>query len=40
MLSAEEVLALVPQQRPFRFLDRVISIDESNAVGEYTFRPD
>ena len=40
MLSPEEVLALVPQQRPFRFVDRLRAIDESGATGEYTFRPD
>ena len=40
MLTAEEVLELIPQQRPFRFLDRLLSIDESGAKGEYTFRPD
>ena len=40
MLSAEEVLALIPQQRPFRFIDRLLRLDEAGAVGEYTFRPD
>jgi 3-hydroxyacyl-[acyl-carrier-protein] dehydratase len=39
-LSIEEVLSLVPQQRPFRFLDRLVVLDESRAVGEYTFRQD
>ncbi len=39
-LSLEDVLALVPQQRPFRFLDRIVSMNESHAVGEYTFRDD
>ncbi len=39
-LSMEEVLALIPQQRPFRFLDRLIALDEVHAVGEYTFRQD
>ncbi|MBL8952089.1 MAG: hypothetical protein JNK82_14995 [Myxococcaceae bacterium] len=40
MLTADEVLALIPQQRPFRFVDRLLRLDESGAVGEYTFRPD
>lgn len=40
MLTPDEVLALIPQQRPFRFLDRLLEIDERHAVGEYTFRPD
>ncbi len=39
-LTPDEVLALLPQQRPFRFLDRLVSIDEHGAVGEYTFRHD
>jgi 3-hydroxyacyl-[acyl-carrier-protein] dehydratase len=39
-LSGEEVLALIPQQAPFRFVDRLLAIDETRAVGEYTFRPD
>ena len=40
ILSAEEVLALVPQQKPFRFIDRLLRVDEAGAVGEYTFRHD
>ena len=40
MLTMDEVLALIPQQRPFRFIDRLVSIDADHAVGEYTFRPD
>ena len=40
MLSAEEVLALIPQQRPFRFIDRLVELRDTGATGEYTFRPD
>ena len=40
MLTPEEVLALVPQRKPFRFIDRIIEIDASHVVGEYTFRHD
>ena len=40
MLTPEEVLALIPQQRPFRFIDRLVAIDDVHAVGEYTFRHD
>lgn len=40
MLTAEEVLDLVPQQRPFRFIDRLVHLDADGAVGEYTFRAD
>ncbi|HUH02660.1 MAG TPA: hypothetical protein VML75_11760 [Kofleriaceae bacterium] len=40
MLTREEVLALIPQQKPFRFIDTIIELDENRAVGEYTFRQD
>ena len=40
MLTAAEVLALLPQQKPFRFVDRLVRLDEHGAVGEYTYRPD
>lgn len=40
MLTPNEVLALVPQKPPFRFIDRLVEIDETHAVGEYTFRHD
>ena len=40
MLSPDEVLALIPQKPPFRFIDLLVELDESHAVGEYTFRAD
>lgn len=40
MLSPEEVLELIPQQPPFRFIDRLTELSDSGAVGEYTFKPD
>jgi 3-hydroxyacyl-[acyl-carrier-protein] dehydratase len=40
MLSKQEVLALIPQQRPFRFIDRLVDLDADHAIGEYTFRED
>jgi 3-hydroxyacyl-[acyl-carrier-protein] dehydratase len=39
-LTADEVLAIIPQKPPFRFLDRLITLEETRAVGEYTFRSD
>ena len=39
MLTPEQVLGLIPQQRPFRFIDRLVELGEST-VGEYTFRED
>jgi 3-hydroxyacyl-[acyl-carrier-protein] dehydratase len=40
MLTAADVLELLPQKPPFRFLDRLIELDEQRASGEYTYRPD
>lgn len=40
MLTPEQVLELIPQQRPFRFIDRLVELDEHGAIGEYTFRDD
>jgi 3-hydroxyacyl-[acyl-carrier-protein] dehydratase len=40
MLTPNEVLELLPQRPPFRFLDRLLMLSENGAVGEYTFRPD
>lgn len=40
MLTSAEVLSLIPQQRPFRFIDRLVEINETVTVGEYTFRAD
>ena len=39
-LSPDEVLALVPQRPPFRFLDEILAIDEGGITGAYTFRHD
>jgi len=39
-LSADEVLALIPQKPPFRFIDRLVELDDAHAVGEYTFKQD
>jgi 3-hydroxyacyl-[acyl-carrier-protein] dehydratase len=36
----QEVLELVPQQAPFRFIDEIISLDEDEIVGAYRFRED
>ena len=36
----EEVLARVPQQEPFRFVDEIVSIDEDGIEARYTWRPD
>ena len=36
----KEVLALVPQQEPFRFIGEIISLDEEQIIGAYRFRED
>ncbi len=39
-LAPSEVLARVPQQSPFRFVDEILEVDSEHIVGCYTFRPD
>ena len=39
-LSHQEVLDLVPQQNPFRFIDEIMALDEDHIVGRYTFKQD
>ncbi len=40
MLTLSEVFDLIPQSPPFRFIDRLLEIDEKHAIGEYTYRHD
>ncbi len=39
-LSMQEVLAAVPQQAPFRFIDEIVALDREHIVARYTFPPD
>lgn len=39
-LAAAEILALLPQQAPFRFVDEILAVDDDSIVAAYTFRPD
>ncbi len=39
-LTPKEVLALIPQQEPFRFIDEILELDEDHIVGTYRFRPE
>jgi 3-hydroxyacyl-[acyl-carrier-protein] dehydratase len=39
-LSPEQVLALVPQQRPMRFIDEILEVDQERIVGRYTWKPE
>ena len=36
----ERVLAAVPQQAPFRFIDEILELDETHIVGAYRFKED
>jgi len=39
-LTPKEVLAALPQQEPFRFVDEILEIDEEHIIGSYRFRPE
>jgi len=39
-LTTREVLALVPQREPFRFIDEILELDADHIVASYTFRKD
>jgi 3-hydroxyacyl-[acyl-carrier-protein] dehydratase len=39
-LTPAQVLDLLPQRPPFRFVDEILDIDEQRITGRYTFRPD
>ena len=39
-LSPEELLALVPQQAPFRFIDEIISVDDDGIEARYRWKED
>jgi 3-hydroxyacyl-[acyl-carrier-protein] dehydratase len=34
------ILEMVPQRRPFRFIDEILALDEERIVGAYRFRSD
>jgi 3-hydroxyacyl-[acyl-carrier-protein] dehydratase len=36
----KEVLKLVPQQAPFRFIDEILSLNDEEITGAYRFRED
>jgi 3-hydroxyacyl-[acyl-carrier-protein] dehydratase len=39
-LTPKQVLDLIPQQDPFRFIDEILELDDDHIVGAYRFRPD
>ena len=40
LLTPKQVLDLIPQQDPFRFIDEIIELDDDHIVGTYRFRPE
>jgi len=36
----QEIISMVPQQAPFRFIDEIMSLDEENIIGAYRFKED
>lgn len=39
-LRPDELLDLLPQQEPFRFVDEILAVDENSISARYTFRAD
>ena len=39
-ITGADVLALLPQQEPFRFVDEILELGDETIVARYTFRPD
>lgn len=37
---SENILKLVPQQYPFRFIDKILEVDDERIVGQYTYKKD
>jgi len=40
LLTPKQVLDLIPQRDPFRFIDDIIELDSDHIVGVYRFRPE
>ncbi len=40
LLTAGEILSMVPQQRPMRFIDDILEVDEEHILGAYTWIPE
>lgn len=39
-MKASEIIALLPYQSPFLFVDDIVAVSENNITGHYTFRDD
>lgn len=40
LMDRAELLARIPQQEPFRFVDEIVSVDEDGITAHYTWRED
>lgn len=40
LLTPRELLARIPQQPPFRFIDEIVSVDSERIEARYRWRPD
>jgi 3-hydroxyacyl-[acyl-carrier-protein] dehydratase len=40
ILAATDVLPLIPQQEPFRFVDEIVELGAERVVGVYRWRPE
>lgn len=40
ILPPDRLLELLPQRRPFRFVDEILEVDDQHIVGRYAFRQD
>jgi len=39
-LSKQSILDFIPHQDPFRFIDKILTVDEESICGEYTYKKD
>lgn len=40
ILTPKQLLELIPQQKPFRFIDEILEVSDLAIKGKYTFRSD
>ena len=40
VIDKKEILKFIPQQKPFRFIDEILEVDENSIMGCYTFKKD
>lgn len=39
-MEFEKILKLIPQKKPFRFIDEILELSDNHIVGQYTFLQD